>query len=266
MKIKKKDINTYQKKGVVLLKNIIDPFWIRKLKIGIKNNFANPSKYKCVYEKVNNIELFYDDYCNWQKIPEYKEFIFNSEIASIASKLMISKKVNLFHEHALIKEPGAQKRTPWHQDQSYYCVEGRQNISFWIPLDQITNETCPEFIAGSHKWTEKFLPTKFLGESYEHVDKDFEKIPNIENNRNNYNILSYVLKPGDIVAFNFGTVHGAPGNKSTNRRRAFSLRFTGDDARYIKRKGEMSPPFPEVKLKNGDLMDCETFPLIKIKN
>jgi len=25
----------------------------------------------------------------------------------------------------------------------------------------------------------------------------------------------------------------------------------------------MSPPFPEVKLKNGDILDCETFPLVK---
>ena len=54
----------------------------------------------------------------------------------------------------------------------------------------------------------------------------------------------------------------APENKSRNRRRAFSIRFTGDDATYIKRKGEMSPPFPEVKLKNGDSLDSDTFPLI----
>ena len=47
-----------------------------------------------------------------------------------------------------------------------------------------------------------------------------------------------------------------------NRRRAFSLRLTGDDARYIKRKGEMSPPFPELKLKNGDLLDSNTFPIL----
>ena len=74
--------------------------------------------------------------------------------------------------------------------------------------------------------------------------------------------MSYDLNLGDVIAFNFATVHGAPGNINNNRRRAFSARFTGDDARYIKRKGEMSPPFPEVKLKNGDVLDCESFPLI----
>ena len=59
-------------------------------------------------------------------------FIYNSGIAEIALQLMCSKKVNIFHEHVLIKEAGATKRTPWHQDQSYYCVNGKQNISFGV--------------------------------------------------------------------------------------------------------------------------------------
>ena len=266
MLLDKKIIDFYQKQGVVLLKNVLSKNWINILKAGIIKNFNNPSKYKCVYEKSKDIELFYDDYCNWQRIFEYKDFLFNSGIASIASQLINSKKINLFHEHVLIKEPGAEKKTPWHQDQSYYCVEGRQNVSFWCPLDKISKDTCPEFVAKSHLWTRKFLPTKFFGESYEHIDKEFEKIPDIENNRNEYNILSYKLIPGDVIAFNFATVHGAPGNRGKNKRRAFSARFTGDDARYIKRKGEMSPPFPEVKLKNGDKLDCDNFPIIPLNN
>ena len=263
IKLENKKIDIYQKNGVVSLKNIIAKYWLEKLKIGIQKNFSNPSKYKCVYEKNHNKELFYDDYCNWKRITEYKDFLYKSEIANIASQLMNSKKVNIFHEHVLIKESGAKKKTPWHQDQSYYCVEGRQNVSFWIPLDKVDKNTSPEFIAKSHKWNQKFLPTKFFGNSYKHIDKEFKKIPDIDKNRDNYEIISYNLKPGDLIAFNFATVHGAPGNKTNNRRRAFSARFTGDDARYIKRKGEMSPPFPEVKLQNGNIMDCETFPVIK---
>ena len=263
MKLDKKKISFYQKNGVVVLRNIINKYWLKKIEIGIKKNFNNPSKFKCVYEIENDKELFYDDYCNWQNILEYKDFLFNSKIANIATQLMLSKKVNLFHEHVLIKEKGAKKKTPWHQDQSYYCVQGMQNISFWIPLDKISKKTSPEFIANSHNWTQKFLPTKFIGKDYEHADKEFKKIPNIEKNRNKYKILSYSLEPGDAIAFNFATVHGAPGNKNNNIRRAFSARFTGDDARYFKRKGEMSPPFKEVKLKNGEVMDCKTFPIIK---
>ncbi len=262
MMIDKKIINDFENDGVVLLKNIINLSWIEKLKIGIEKNFKNPSKYKCVYEVNKGDELFYDDYCNWQRIDEYKNFIFNSNIATIAKSLMNSKKVNLFHEHVLIKEVGSKKKTPFHQDQGYYCVDGKDNCSIWIPMDKVNKNTCPEFIKGSHLWNKTFLPTKFFGEPYKKKDTQFENIPNIENHRNKYDIKSWSLNPGDAIAFNFATVHGAPGNKSNSRRVAFSIRFTGDDATYIKRKGEMSPPFPNIKFKNGSVLDSKTFPVL----
>jgi len=260
--IKNSIIKDYKKNGVVVLRNIISKKWIKTLKIGLKKNFENPSKYKSVYEKNNKKEIFYDDYCNWNKIEEYKEFIFDSNISKIAKELMQSDKVNLFHEHVLVKEIGSKKRTPWHQDQSYYCVNGKDNCSFWIPLDEVSKNSSLEFIIGSNKWNKQFLPTKFFGHIYDHKDDEFEHIPNIENNRKKYSIRSWKMNIGDVVVFNFSTVHGAPENKSKTKRRAFSVRFTGDDATYIKRKGEMSPPFPRVKLKNGQALDSKTFPVL----
>ena len=38
----------------------------------------------------------------------------------------------------LTKEPGTRQPTPWHQDQPYYNIEGRQNVSFWIPVDPVS--------------------------------------------------------------------------------------------------------------------------------
>ena len=260
--ISNSSIKNYNINGVVVLRNIVNIKWINILKRGVRKNFQNPSKYKCVYEQNNKKELFYDDYCNWNKIDEYKNFIFNSEISNIAKQLMQSKKVNLFHEHVLVKEIGSKKRTPWHQDQSYYCVNGRDNCSLWIPLDEVSKNSSPEFVIGSNKWNKQFLPTKFFGKAYEQKDDEFQNVPNIEKNRNNYNIKSWKMNIGDAIAFNFSTVHGAPENKSKNKRRAFSIRFTGDDATYIKRKGEMSPPFPRLKLKDGQPLDSKTFPVL----
>ena len=48
----KKKINFYQNEGVVILNNIINEYWIEKLKKGVKKNFSNPSKFKCVYERI----------------------------------------------------------------------------------------------------------------------------------------------------------------------------------------------------------------------
>ena len=105
--IKKNIIQDYNKNGVVVLRDIVTKKWINILKRGLKKNFQNPSKYKCVYERNNKKELFYDDYCNWNKIEEYKNFIFQSNIGKLAQELMQSKKVNVFHEHVLVKEIGS---------------------------------------------------------------------------------------------------------------------------------------------------------------
>ena len=70
------------------------------------------------------------------------------------------------------------------------------------------------------------------------------------------------LKLGDAVLFNFKTVHGSSVNKTLKSRRAFSMRFIGDDVRYIDRKGPTSPPFDGINLRSGDLMREDWFPKI----
>ena len=81
--------------------------------------------------------------------------------------------------------------------------------------------------------------------------KEFEK-----------NILIPELSLGDAVLFNFKTVHGSTGNNTPKSRRAFSMRFIGDDVKYIDRGGPTSPPFDGINLKNGDLMREDWFPKI----
>ena len=89
-------------------------------------------------------------------------------------------------------------------------------------------------------------------------------IKNNDANIKDYDVASWNLNPGDLIAFNFSIIHGAPGNSGKNRRRAFSVRFIGDDATFAKRKGEVSPPFPEVTLNHGEKMNSPSFPEIKI--
>jgi len=67
---------------------------------------------------------FFNDYCNWDRIPEYRSFIFHSSAAAVAAQLTGSSSIRLFHEHVVLKEAGTTVETPWHQDQPYYCVNG----------------------------------------------------------------------------------------------------------------------------------------------
>jgi ectoine hydroxylase-related dioxygenase (phytanoyl-CoA dioxygenase family) len=230
---------------------------------------AAPGEFSKTYTTEGDVGNFFGDYCNWDRIPEYRSFFFDSPAGEIAADLMQSQTARVFHEHVLVKEPGTSNPTPWHHDQPYYCVNGKQVVSFWIPLDTVPQATCPEFVSGSHAWGKWFLPRKFSGVDFNHTEEWLEPIPDIENQREDYDIRSWDLEPGDAIAFHYLTVHGAPPNKSkTLRRRGFAARWLGDDTTYAQRSGDMSPPFPglEKRLNVGDPLDADEFPQVWPRN
>ena len=255
---------TFRRDGVVLLQGVFTD-WIDRLREGVDRNMRNPGPFGRDYLEEGRAGRFFGDYCNWSRIDEYRDFLFHSPAPRIAAELMDSNNVRIFHEHVLVKEPGTDKITPWHHDQPYYCVDGKQVCSMWIPLDPVGIETCPEFVAGSHEWGRWFLPRKFSGIDYDHDDARLEPMIDIDGHRDEYDIRSWSLQPGDAIAFHFLTIHGAPANLSgSHRRRGFAARWLGDDAVYARRSGEVSPPFPglEQRLRPGDPMDTEEFPLV----
>lgn len=250
--------------GVTLLKNVFTD-WMPILQAGVEFNMSSPGEFGREYTADGDGGRFFGDYCNWNRIPEYKQFMFESPAAAIAAHLMQSKTARIFHEHVLVKEPGTDHPTPWHHDQPYYCMDGTQGISLWIPLDPVSRDVCPEFIAGSHRWGRWFRPRKFSGVDYDHGDNRLETMPDINASREEYDIRSWELEPGDAIAFHFLTVHGAPSNlSSSTRRRGYAARWIGDDAVFAKRAGEISPPYPGLaeKLKPGDPLNTEEFPQI----
>ena len=266
MRLDQKTIEDFQRDGVAVLRGVFSLEWIEKLRLGLSYNINTPGPYTRSYRGGGGGGHFFGDYCNWQRIPEYEDFIRNSPISDYARTLMGSKKVNFFHEHVVVKEPGTLDATPWHHDQPYYCVGGDDSVSLWVPLDPVPKKWGVEFIAGSHKWGRWFRPKKFVGQDYDQDDDGFEEMPNIDAERHQHKILSFDLEPSDCIAFHFRTVHGAPGNGSaTTRRRAIAWRWTGDDARFILRNGIMSPPFPDMEnciLSVGDKLDSDLFPSI----
>ena len=167
MTVDRNVVDAFQNDGVTILRGIFSEFWIEELRAGIDVNMATPGPYTRNYTKEGKPGSFFGDYCNWQRIPHYKSFLFESPAANIAAELMGSSKVNLFHEHVLVKEPATEDRTPWHHDQPYYCVDSFDTCSLWIPLDSISKDTCVQFISGSHRWGRWFTPTKFVGEQFE---------------------------------------------------------------------------------------------------
>jgi ectoine hydroxylase-related dioxygenase (phytanoyl-CoA dioxygenase family) len=180
---------------------------------------------------------------------------------------MRSGSVRFFHEHVLVKEPGTNEITPWHHDQPYYCVDGDQNVSFWISLDAVPAEAGVEFLAGSHRWDRRFIPRKFVDSTaYVDADNGFERVPDIDAERDLHRIVRFSVQPGDVIAFSYRILHAAPGTAglTRNRRRAVSIRYVGDDAVFALRPWLHSPPFEPRDLVVGGPLDDPRFPLVAL--
>lgn len=256
-------VAAYERDGVVCLRGLFTPQWLEVLAAGLERNLQEPGPFAKRYTPPGAPGLFFGDYCNWRQIPEYARFLYDSPAAEAAGQLMRSGRVNLFHEHVLVKEPGTVERTPWHQDQPYYCVDGEQICSIWLPLDAVPQETCPEFVAGSHRWGEWYTPRRFVdNQDHPSAEAGFRAVPDVDAERSRYQILSWDLQPGDCIVFHALTLHGAPGNQLPQRRRAFVSRWTGEDARFVLRAGFMSPPPPADAPAPGSTMDSPAFPVV----
>lgn len=253
------DIDTYQRDGVVLVKGLFGDH-VDGLRRGVAANMAAPGPSASNNDKAGETGRFFDDYCNWTRIPEFVDVVQTSPVAEVAADLMRSRTVQMFHDHVLVKEPGTSMATPWHQDGPYYFVEGEQTVSFWSPLDPVREATL-RCVAGSHRWEKEVLPTRWVSEEGFFPDEGrYMPVPDPE--AEGMRIVEFEMEPGDAVAFNFRTLHGARGNTSEARRRAFSIRLVGDDARYVERPGPTSPPFPGHDMTPGQRLREDWFPIL----
>ena len=177
---------------------------------------------------------------------------------------MRSTAARLYHDHMLTKEPRTQQRTPWHQDQPYYNIEGRMNVSFWIPVDPVSRGSTLEFVAGSHlgPW---LMPRTFLdAQAKWFPEGSLADLPEIDQARDRYPIVGWELEPGDAVCFHMLTLHAAAGVEAGRRRRVYSVRVLGDDIRHAPRTWATSPDFPGLaeSLPAGAPMDHPLFPIL----
>jgi ectoine hydroxylase-related dioxygenase (phytanoyl-CoA dioxygenase family) len=254
----------FVKDGAVVLRGVLSANDLALLERGIEHNLAHLSPLAMVASEPDDPGRFVEDFCTWQDNPAYGEVLCDSALPHIATQLMGSRTARIYHDHLLVKEPGTRQPTPWHQDQPYYNVSGRQNVSFWIPVDPVPRDSTLRFVAGSHAGT-WYMPRTFRDQQAKWFPEGaLAELPAIDARPDQFRQLAWALEPGDCVAFHMLTLHASSGVGPSRRRRVFSARYLGDDARHAPRRWRTSPPFAGLadRLGDGAVLDDPLFPQV----
>jgi ectoine hydroxylase-related dioxygenase (phytanoyl-CoA dioxygenase family) len=257
-------VETFARDGVILLKGLVGEDWRRRLEAAIEDDLVHAPGY--VHAIHSETGRYHMTSCRWPHDPDVRDYVFNSVLPGIAAELLQSAKVNLLYDQIFVKEPGTANRTPWHNDICVYPFTGRQALSFWLALDPVTKATGGlEYIRGSHLWTKNYqTDPKGFGRKEDTYPPlpGYEFMPDIDAARGDYDIVCWDMEPGDVLAFHVRTVHGADANSSsTRRRRAYSIRYTGDDVRYAPHAACLKP-LVNPELNPGDPLDSDLFPVV----
>jgi len=95
------DVEFYKRNGAVAIRNLLTADEVDSLREAIDWNIANPGPLGATASRNTDPGRFFEDFCNWQRIPAYRDIIFESALPEIASRLMGSETVRLYHDQAI---------------------------------------------------------------------------------------------------------------------------------------------------------------------
>lgn len=263
-------IATFQRDGVLVVRNAVSQDWVRRMIEITNQQMDSPGQWvNDQPEDDSKGRLFTDRYL-WPVNPQIKAFAMDSGVAAIAGQLMESQYCRLYFDHLLVKEPGTSARTPWHQDVPYWPFGGKKIASSWVALSDVSvAESAMEFVRGSHSDGTYYAPAVFGDPAKSastgwQTQSESEPVPDIEANRQDFDIVGWDMKAGDAVFFSAWLLHGACGNASPDKRRmAISIRWLGDDAIWSPHPGsDPTVTQADVNVEPGALASDDTrFPV-----
>jgi ectoine hydroxylase-related dioxygenase (phytanoyl-CoA dioxygenase family) len=276
MLVNEDDIEAYRRDGFVVLRGVVSNKILASLKRGVDTNMSSPSAWLNDYvgpppgcggvdDEDHGSGRFFDNYVNWEWIPEFRHAALSGPLPQIAGDLMGTWRPCFYHEHVLVKEPGTIASTPWQQDNPYYGIDSNINVSLWVPLDPVSDVISLRILAASHTDSRpRYVPNRFVDDTpyVSDAPPGNELLTDHASLWSNPRVVSCPANPGDAVAFHFHVLHTAPGTVDHNgrRRRVVSFCYLFNDARWARRPWKTSPPFAD-NLVPGDTLDEGRFPI-----
>lgn len=216
-------IQSFDKNGFVKLKDVftaaaIDYFGQEiSRKVVELNTMHLPMDERNIYQKA-----FLKIMNLWQQGGLCREFVFGKRLAQIATGLLESKAVRLYHDQAFYKEPGGGV-TPWRADLNDWPMAGNKVLTAWIPLQQTSLDMGPlAFAAGSHK----FVYNHDMG-----WDEETQARIAATMRDNHFTVVEEPFDIGEVSFHHGATFHYARGNETDRTRAAMAIIYMDAEMR-----------------------------------
>lgn len=254
---------TYQRDGVVLVRNFLDDEQLETLRKSLDFAKMNPGPMTNDFASTDQGEFFLD-FLTFRRNPFIKSLFYDVKLLTQLSQIVRTDVIRIFHDIILMKF-GDAPPTPWHQDRPHYLVEGNKNFSVWMSPEEVPEGESLAFIPGSHNGGNIYRSRNFK-DGVEIVDNgEFQSLSELEFDALSENgIRIFRFHPGDAVIFDNRILHSALRGKGLANRRALSLRFIGDGALLTTNFVSPSPALHlmGMKLEDGAIPSEEWFPTV----
>jgi ectoine hydroxylase-related dioxygenase (phytanoyl-CoA dioxygenase family) len=250
-------VEQYKRDGHVLLRGVASQDELDYFRPLITDLVHEIARTRDVNVRLEDSSMLFAQVTNvWRQSAAIREFIFAKRFARIAAGLMGVHGVRLYHDQALIKDPGGSP-TPWHKDHYHWPLATHHIIKMWLALSDMTKEMgAMVFALGSHHGG-LFPEVPFTlntQEIFSRVIRD-RNIPT----------ASYALSAGDATFHSGDVLHSALENTSTRRREVMTIIYYEDGTRVMvpnheHRKIDMQEFLPG--LQPGDIAATDLNPLL----
>ena len=214
-------VKYFSENGFIKIKNIFDASVIDYMNIVISKEVDRLNNQQIPLEERDTYGKAFLQIMNlWTHTEVVKDIVFSKKIAQIATGLMQTTGVRLYHDQALFKEPNG-GHTPWHADQYYWPLDTENTVTAWIPLQATPLNYGPlEFSAGSNKLTAG-RDKQISDESQAFLEAELKR-----------HAFNHVVEPFDVgeISFHRGWLyHRAGPNVSGNMRKVMTMIYMDKD-------------------------------------
>lgn len=242
-------IERYRRDGAVLIKGVLDPDRLRLLKTGIEEAFQSERRRATQVDAPKDQgETIVLEYVT-QDSPSLGALLDSGIIGNIAARLMEVPSAQLILDQVFHKQQGPILPTPWHQDTPFLRVRGDDFVRLWFPCDFSPRDLTVQVARGSHRWnivwntaTQKNR-TDIAAPDHDVVGNPWlPTAPDVRRYRESFDILTWDVEPGDVLAFQGNMLHGTDGHPGYNQpRRALAVLLGGPELRYHAPHGKAFP-------------------------